>query len=68
MDEKPYEFQKPVKQGDVLEVKIEDFSERGDGIAKVQGFVVFVPGTQKGEEVKIKVLEVRRKFALAQIV
>ena len=34
----------PVKVGAELDVKIEGVGEKGDGIAKVQGFVLFVPG------------------------
>ncbi|MBI2129647.1 TRAM domain-containing protein, partial [Candidatus Woesearchaeota archaeon] len=34
----------PVKVGDELDVKIEAVGEKGDGIAKKNGFVLFVPG------------------------
>ena len=42
----------PVKVGEELDVKIEAVGEKGDGIAKVKGFVLFVPNTNEGDEVK----------------
>jgi len=37
-------FRKPVEQGDEIEVTIESTGAKGDGIAKVNNFVVIVPG------------------------
>jgi len=58
----------PVKAGDTPTVKIEGRGKSGDGIARVQGFVVFVPGANVGDEVKIRINEVRSRFATAEIV
>ena len=33
----------PVNVGDEIDVKIEAVGEKGDGVAKVKGFVLFVP-------------------------
>ncbi len=58
----------PVSVGDIREVKIVAMGSGGDGIAKVNGFVVFVPGTKVGDDVKIKVTKVLKKFAFAEVV
>ena len=58
----------PVKVGDELDVKIEAVGEKGDGIAKKDGFVLFVPNAKEGQEVKIKVTKVLRKVGFAEIV
>ncbi len=58
----------PVKIGDELDVKIEAVGEKGDGIAKKDGFVLFVPNTQQGQQVKIKVTKVLRKVGFAEVV
>lgn len=58
----------PVKVGDELDVKIEAVGEKGDGIAKKNGFVLFVPGVKEGDEVKIKVTKVLRKVGFAEVV
>ena len=60
--------EKPVKEGEVYDVEINEVSDRGDGIAKIKNFVVFVPGTSKGDKVKIKITKVRMKFAEAEVV
>ena len=39
----------PVKVGETYEVSINAVGEKGDGIAKVKGFVLFVPNVQKGD-------------------
>ena len=63
-------FQKPipVREGETYEVTIENIGEKGDGIAKVDGYVIIVPKTQKGERVKVKVTAVRGKVSFAEIV
>ena len=58
----------PVKVGDELEVKIEAVGEKGDGVAKKDGFVLFVPGTKQGESVRIKVTRVLKSVGFAEVV
>ena len=58
----------PVNQGDVLEVVIEAVGEKGDGIARKEGFVLFVPGVKEGDRVKVKVTRVLRKVGFAEVV
>ena len=57
----------PVKVDQELDVKIEAVGAKGDGIAKVQGFVLFVPGGKEGEEVHIKVTKVLRNVGFAEV-
>ena len=59
---------KPVKNGDEYDVKIEEVGSKGDGIARVNNFVVFVPGTNKGDNVRIRITEVKGRFAIAEVV
>ncbi|MBS3095256.1 TRAM domain-containing protein [Candidatus Woesearchaeota archaeon] len=58
----------PIKVGDELDVKIEAVGEKGDGIAKVKGFVIFVPGAKKDENVKVRVTRVLRKVGFAEVI
>ncbi|WP_340818323.1 TRAM domain-containing protein [Methanolobus sp. WCC4] len=57
----------PVDAGETYDVTIEDIAREGDGIARVSGFVIFVPGTSVGDEVTIKVTKVLRKFAFGEV-
>ena len=58
----------PVREGEEIDVTIEAVGEKGDGIAKQKGFVLFVPGTKAGERVKIKITRVLAKVGFAQVV
>jgi predicted RNA-binding protein with TRAM domain len=58
----------PVEEGEVYDVTIQDIARQGDGIARIEGFVVFVPGTKVGDEIRIKVERVLPKFAFASVV
>ena len=58
----------PVKVGDEIDVTIEGVGEKGDGIAKKEGFVLFVPGTRQGDNVTIRVTRVLRKVGFADVV
>lgn len=54
--------------GKEYDVTISEISRRGDGIARIQGFVIFVVGAKTGERLKIKVTAVGNRFANAQVV
>lgn len=58
----------PVREGEEIDVTVESVGEKGDGMAKVKGFVVFVPGTKAGDRVKVKVTRVLSKVGFAQVV
>src|SRR2546428_13186739 len=61
-------FNKPVEVGKEYNVSISDTSKRGEGIARIEGFVVFVPGTRQGQNVRIKVTQASERFASGQVV
>lgn len=58
----------PINVGDEYDVKIEDVGRDGDGIARIEGFVIFVTGAKVGDEVKIKINSTKRNFAFAEVV
>jgi len=57
-----------VEEGKIYEAKIEDMGREGDGLARIENFVVFVPGTKVGDTVKIRITKVLRRMALAEVV
>jgi len=61
-------MEKPVEVDKEYEAEIEDISRRGDGIAKIQGLIIFVPNTKQGEHVKFKVTRVGSRFAIGELV
>lgn len=60
--------QAPVSVGEELDVTIEAVGEKGDGIAKKNGFVLFIPNVKEGDKVKIKVNKVLKKVGFADVV
>ena len=57
---------KPVNVGEEYDVEINEVGSRGDGIARVKNFVVFIPNTKKGEKAHIKIKDVRMRFAIGE--
>jgi predicted RNA-binding protein with TRAM domain len=57
----------PVEVGKEYDVEVTEISRQGDGIARVQGFVVFVKNGKPGQKVKIKISQVGNRFATATI-
>ena len=59
---------KPVETGKEYEVQISETSRQGDGIARVQGFVIFVKNAKLGQKAKVKITNVGARFATAELV
>lgn len=59
---------KPVETGKEYDVQITETSRKGDGIARVQGFVIFVKGGRVGQKTKIRVTNVGARFATGEVV
>ena len=56
----------PVSEGQEMEVVIDDIGSRGDGIVRIQGFLIFVSQAKMGERLKVKIVRVGTKFAIAE--
>jgi predicted RNA-binding protein with TRAM domain len=63
---RPFLQTRPVKENQEVEVIIDDIGSRGDGIARMEGYLIFVPRSKIGERVKVKIRSVGEKFALAE--
>ncbi|MEM3760579.1 MAG: TRAM domain-containing protein [Candidatus Bathyarchaeia archaeon] len=59
---------KPVEVGKEYEVDVRETSRRGEGIARIQGLVTFIPNTKPGDHVKIRITRISRRFAEAEVV
>ncbi len=58
----------PVSEGEEFDITIEAVGEKGDGIAKKDGFVLFVPNTRAGERKRIRVTKVLAKVGFAEAI
>ncbi|MDQ3972497.1 MAG: TRAM domain-containing protein [Thermoproteota archaeon] len=59
---------KPVETGKEYDVQITEISRKGEGIARIQGFVIFVKDGKVGQNAKIRITQVGNRFATAEIV
>ncbi|OGR56348.1 MAG: 23S rRNA (uracil-5-)-methyltransferase RumA [Elusimicrobia bacterium RIFCSPLOWO2_02_FULL_39_32] len=55
-------------QHEIKKVRIEELSQGGDGIARAENFVIFVPYSAPGDELGVKIVEKHKNFAKAEIV
>jgi len=53
--------------GSRLTVTIRDIAFGGEGLARVDDFVLFVPFVVVGEDVEVEIIEVKKKFARARL-
>jgi predicted RNA-binding protein with TRAM domain len=61
---------KPVEVGNEYDVEITDRGKSGtaDGIAKIQGLVIFVKDGRVGDKVRIKITGIGERYAKADLV
>ena len=59
---------KPVEAGKEYDVQITEISRKGEGLARIHGFVIFVKEGKVGQNAKIRIIQVGNRFATAEIV
>ena len=57
-----------MKVGDEVEVTIDATASKGDGLAKKDGFVIFVKDAKQGETVRVRITDVRARFAIGELI
>jgi predicted RNA-binding protein with TRAM domain len=57
-----------INLGDEFDVVVEVSGEKGDGICKIDENVIFVPGVNKGDRLKIKITKLFKNIAFGEVV
>ena len=57
-----------IEEGETYELRVESVGNKGDGIAKVDKYLIFIPSTVKGEVVKAKIKKISGTLAFAEVV
>jgi 23S rRNA (uracil1939-C5)-methyltransferase len=57
----------PVQKNDYIEVQFEDLTHDGAGVAKVEGYPLFVKNALPGERAKIKVIKVNKGYGFGRL-
>ncbi|MCL2143634.1 MAG: translation initiation factor IF-2 subunit beta [Methanomassiliicoccaceae archaeon] len=56
-----------LRSGDIIEILIHDVGKKGDGVGKMQNYLVIVPGTAKGARVKVKITNISGTTAFGSV-
>jgi len=57
-----------VEEGEIYELMIQDIGKEGDGVAKRGGYTIYVPGTTKGDKVKVLIKNTTGNLAFGSVV
>jgi 23S rRNA (uracil1939-C5)-methyltransferase len=55
------------RRGDTLSITIDDLAFGGEGVGRVDGYVVFVPGGVPGDTVRVRLVQARARFGRGTI-
>jgi 23S rRNA (uracil1939-C5)-methyltransferase len=58
----------PIEKNEYYDVTFEDLTHDGAGVAKVEGFPIFVPNGLPDEKAKIKITKVKKGYAFGRLV
>jgi len=58
----------PVEKNEEYIVEVSGLGFEGEGVAKVEGFPVFIQGALVGEKVKVKIIKVSKNFAFGKLI
>ena len=57
----------PVQKNDILDIVFEDLTHEGSGVAKVEGYPLFIPNGLPGEKAKVKVVKTNKNFGFGRL-
>ncbi|NRD77726.1 23S rRNA (uracil(1939)-C(5))-methyltransferase RlmD [Bacillus sp. BRMEA1] len=58
----------PVNKNDYIDVIFEDLTHDGAGVAKVEGYPLFVPNGLPGEKAKVKIIKVNKSYGIGRLI
>lgn len=58
----------PVQKNDYIDVVFEDLTHDGAGVAKVDGYPLFIPNGLPGEKAKVKVIKVNKGYGIGRLI
>ncbi|SDC08984.1 23S rRNA m(5)U-1939 methyltransferase [Pelagirhabdus alkalitolerans] len=58
----------PVQKNQMIELTFEDMTHEGNGVGKLDGYPVFVENTLPGEKAQVKIIKVKKNFAVGKLI
>ena len=62
------ERQEPVSEGQEIKVKIVGKGEKGDGIAKINNYVIFIQGVEVDKEYDVKIIRALNNYGFGEVI
>lgn len=57
----------PVQKNDIIDIVFEDLTHDGSGVAKVEGYPLFIPNGLPGEKAKVKVIKTNKNYGFGRM-
>ncbi len=64
---RPQAARAPLRSGQMLELQIDGMGHDGEGVGRVQGFTLFIPGAIPGDQVLAVVKKVKKNYGFAEV-
>lgn len=61
-------IQSPVKKGGIYGIEIQGMGHSGEGVGRYQDFTVFVPYALPGERTLVRIIDVKKNYAKAELI
>ena len=58
----------PIDVGSRIELAVHDIGHKGEGVGRYQGLAVFVPKGVPGDRLLVRITEVKKRYARAELV
>ena len=58
----------PVKQGEIYQLNIDRLGVNGEGVGRIDGFTIFVPYALPGEQIDVRIIDVKKTYAVGKLV
>lgn len=58
----------PVKKNEIKKIEIIDLNHRGQGVAKIEGFTIFIDGGLPGDKGEAKIIDVKKNYAKGKMI
>src|SRR5699024_11957129 len=60
-------FKAPVKKNETITTTIVDLTHEGNGVAKIDGYPLFIPEALPGEKAEVLVVKVNKRFGYGKL-
>jgi len=56
----------PIEKDAIYNMKIRSETGRNEGIGHIEGFPIYVKNAKKGEKIKVKIVDIKKHYAIGE--